>query len=290
MPQPARSNLRAITSHTGIEPEQLADTVGVDIKTVERWLTGRIPYARHRRAVARALNSTEHELWPDTATAPPTAPPEPQPDPETDAGDVVSSHARADDPGVPDPVAVITRAEHRIELLGDLLTDLFSRPGLTELLDAKAAAGCQIRLFLLDPEFVRQTVLAERPPNLPEPPYWKNPAVLGSLHAQRAHGYIDDLLHHPTVQGYHHPLIGGNAIIRADDRMLVYLALPWCGATHYPVLHLHRRGPDGLFDRYITLLDQTLKHSSVELVSDPDRYPHPDQDPDRYLPLAPESQ
>lgn len=287
VPESGRSNLRSVISHAGVDPEQLADAVGVDTKTVERWLTGRVPYARHRRAVARALNSTEHELWPDTTPPPPPTQPDPEPHTETALGDVVSSHAHASDPDVPDPVALITRAEHRIDLLGNLLTDFLSRPGFTELLDAKAVAGCQIQIFLLDPELVRQLALAEHPPNQPEPPYWKNPAVLGSLNAQRSHGYIDDLLHHPTVHAYHHPLAGGNAIIRADERMLVYLALPWCEASDYPVLHLQRRGPDGLFDRYLKLLEQTLRHSSAELASDPDQYPHPDQDPDRYLPLAP---
>ena len=49
-----------------ITPEQLAESIEVDPKTVERWITqGRIPYPRHQHAVAVAVGVTEADLWPE---------------------------------------------------------------------------------------------------------------------------------------------------------------------------------------------------------------------------------
>lgn len=44
-----------------MHPSGLAERIGVDPKTVERWITkGRLPHRTHRVAVAGALRSTRH--------------------------------------------------------------------------------------------------------------------------------------------------------------------------------------------------------------------------------------
>ena len=49
----ANERLRALLLERGETPDKLAETVGVDPKTVERWITrGRTPYRAHRYAVA----------------------------------------------------------------------------------------------------------------------------------------------------------------------------------------------------------------------------------------------
>ncbi|MEV7984766.1 helix-turn-helix transcriptional regulator [Micromonospora sp. NPDC085948] len=60
--------LRVALSDTGHTTESLAETVGVDPKTVGRWLAeGRIPHARHRLAAAEALQKNVSDIWPDTS-------------------------------------------------------------------------------------------------------------------------------------------------------------------------------------------------------------------------------
>ncbi len=44
--------------------EDLATHLEVDPKTVHRWLGGRLPYARHRQALANLLEVEESLLWP----------------------------------------------------------------------------------------------------------------------------------------------------------------------------------------------------------------------------------
>ncbi|ASW56107.1 helix-turn-helix transcriptional regulator [Plantactinospora sp. KBS50] len=60
------SVLRAALAEAGETAESLAERVGVDPKTVARWVTpGRIPHARHRFAAAEALGQDVADLWPD---------------------------------------------------------------------------------------------------------------------------------------------------------------------------------------------------------------------------------
>ncbi|PZF99503.1 helix-turn-helix domain-containing protein [Micromonospora deserti] len=60
--------LRVALSDTGHTIESLAEQVGVDPKTVGRWLTeGRIPHPRHRSAAAEALHRDVSDIWPDTS-------------------------------------------------------------------------------------------------------------------------------------------------------------------------------------------------------------------------------
>jgi hypothetical protein len=60
--------LRAALLESGLTPYTLGDELGVDHKTVERWIAGRTPYRRHRYVVAIRLGKDEVYLWPDALT------------------------------------------------------------------------------------------------------------------------------------------------------------------------------------------------------------------------------
>lgn len=58
--------LRVAMADAGETAESLAEQVGVDPKTVARWVTpGRVPHPRHRAAAALALGREVEDLWPD---------------------------------------------------------------------------------------------------------------------------------------------------------------------------------------------------------------------------------
>ncbi|MGC5054914.1 Scr1 family TA system antitoxin-like transcriptional regulator [Micromonospora sp. DT48] len=58
--------LRVALRDTGHTIESLAERVGVDPKTVSRWLLeDRIPHARHRLTAADALRKNVSDIWPD---------------------------------------------------------------------------------------------------------------------------------------------------------------------------------------------------------------------------------
>ena len=66
----AADGFRAAFDRSGLTAEQFAEIVGVDPKTVQRWIAGRTtPYRRYRVVIARALDVPAHELWPDDEPA-----------------------------------------------------------------------------------------------------------------------------------------------------------------------------------------------------------------------------
>jgi transcriptional regulator with XRE-family HTH domain len=73
--QNPNENLKNALKRTGLTPEEFADIVEVDVKTVQRWIAGRTPTPRHQAKVAAALDTSEHALWPDTDTTPSPPPP-----------------------------------------------------------------------------------------------------------------------------------------------------------------------------------------------------------------------
>src|ERR1017187_6356851 len=56
--------LRAALLERGLTPSTLGERLGVDHKTVERWIAGRVPYRKHRYEVASRLGMDEAYLWP----------------------------------------------------------------------------------------------------------------------------------------------------------------------------------------------------------------------------------
>jgi transcriptional regulator with XRE-family HTH domain len=58
--------LRSAMAAAGVDYADIARELGVDPKTVERWVEGgRVPYDRHRRALAALLDEGERSLWPE---------------------------------------------------------------------------------------------------------------------------------------------------------------------------------------------------------------------------------
>src|SRR5207249_2848750 len=58
--------LRDAMLRSGLTPAAVADRIGVDPKTAERWITqGRAPYPKYRHAVAALVRESESFLWPN---------------------------------------------------------------------------------------------------------------------------------------------------------------------------------------------------------------------------------
>ncbi|MCU1644593.1 MAG: hypothetical protein JWN03_4868 [Nocardia sp.] len=66
----ANAQLRQAILDAGLSNEQLAQKIGVDPKTVERWITkGRTPYPAHQYAVAKELGTAQSQLWSESGSA-----------------------------------------------------------------------------------------------------------------------------------------------------------------------------------------------------------------------------
>ena len=56
--------LRRVMLQAGLREDDLAARLGVDPKTVRRWLNGRVPYPHNRAVIADLVGAEEADLWP----------------------------------------------------------------------------------------------------------------------------------------------------------------------------------------------------------------------------------
>jgi hypothetical protein len=126
-----------------LREDEVAAHLGVDPKTIQRWLKGRVPYASNRTALADLLGADEVDLWPDVR------------------GSLVG-RARPEELGaiyphrwtVPRDVWVhfFNSAAHEIDVLAYSALFLAEDGGLLRLIEEKALNGVQVRFVLGNPD------------------------------------------------------------------------------------------------------------------------------------------
>jgi lambda repressor-like predicted transcriptional regulator len=134
-------NLRHALIGARLQAVDVASALGVDPKTVERWITGRIPYPRHRWAVADLIGVEECDLWPELDQRRRTA----------GCGLVAMYPHRWT---VPQNVwrRVFRGAEHEIDILAYSGLFLAEDAGILRILSERASAGVRVCVLLGDPD------------------------------------------------------------------------------------------------------------------------------------------
>lgn len=228
----ANERLRTTLLQRGVTPSELADAAGVDPKTVERWISGRIPYRRHRYLVATHLQADETYLWPD-ALAP------------AQAADASESEILSVYPhrwAVPRDAwsHLFDSATQEIGVLVYSGLFLADDPGMLQLLARKADDGVNVRILLGDPEsHVVNTRGADEGIDQAMAAKIRNVIVLYRV-----------LLDAPTVEIRLHSTVLYNSIYRADDDILVNPHIFGAAAAQAPVLHLRRHEDGDLVSAY----------------------------------------
>jgi transcriptional regulator with XRE-family HTH domain len=224
--------LRASIATARLGIEELAEQVEVDPKTVQRWLKGRVPHARHRWAVARVLDEDEHYLWPPEDRGEPGASPN---------AELVAAYAHRADVSPTQWWQLFSSAQRQVDLLGYAMLFLVEQhPQLPALLQRKAGEGCRVRIALVDPAS-------------PEAEERDEEERLGGgltarIRTARLYfGVLDDC---PGVEIHHHRTPMYNSIFRFDDQMFVTPHLYGAPGYSAPLLHLRRKGGQGLFDGF----------------------------------------
>jgi transcriptional regulator with XRE-family HTH domain len=159
--------LRQALLRAGLTDEAVAAQLGVDPKTVRRWLEGRHPYPRLRSQLALLLATDEIELWPGLATGPGAISSSPE---------VVAVYPHLS--SVPGELwrELLTSATRQIGILASISRFAGENTERATLLRSRAAAGVRIRIALtaseqprdpatgdqLDTEFARETHEATR--------------------------------------------------------------------------------------------------------------------------------
>ncbi|MBO4206384.1 XRE family transcriptional regulator [Micromonospora echinofusca] len=236
----ANDRLRDAMYRKQMTPSDLASTLKVDPKTVERWITqNRIPYPRYRYALAALLAESQTYLWPDaTQNRAGNEPPR---------SEVVRLYPRR--------ATVPTEMWQR--LLADATSDIAilvyaalflpeQYPRLISTLTEKAAAGARIRIALGDPE-AGEVAKRGTEEGIGDAIAAKIRNVLSWYQKLREVAGISIRLHRTTLY---------NSIYQFDDEMLVNTHVFGFPAAHAPTLHLRQTADGELFGLYADSFDR----------------------------------
>ena len=239
----ANERLRTALLQRGLTPSDLADTVGVDPKTIERWIGGRIPYRRHRHQVAVRLGVDETYLWPGALAAEQVA--------SASESEILVVHPHRW--AVPRDTwgMLFDSAEQEIGILVYSGIFLADDTGLLALLRAKAAQGVRVRILLGEPD---------------------SPEVA----ARGQHEGIDDALASKIrnamvllrplqkvagVEIRQHSTVLYNSIYRADGELLVNTHVYGTPGAQAPVMHLRQIAGGTLVGTYLDSFERVWTES-----------------------------
>ncbi|GAA1010907.1 MULTISPECIES: helix-turn-helix domain-containing protein [Streptomyces] len=230
--------LRAVMVEGGWTYAALAQEVGVDPKSVERWVNlGRTPRRGTAMRAAETLGEDVHALWPalrQARTARAISP------------ELVALYDQRADVPVSAFVDVLTQAREHIDVLVYAAVFLHEAyPRLNELLRERAAGGCAIRIAVGDAgsDNVRARGREEKFGHGIE-----SRCRLALMHYR-------PLIDVPGIGVRTHGTTLYNSLYRADDQLLVNAHVWGVNAYKAPVWHLRRSGDGGLFDTYAASFD-----------------------------------
>ena len=135
--------LRRALLRARLREDDVAARLGVDPKTVRRWLNGRVPYPHNRASIAELVGADEVELWPD-------------------AGGLLAARSRPEELGTVYPhrwavprqvwAELFGSAEREIAILAYSALFLAEDAGILRILPDRARAGVSVRIALGDPD------------------------------------------------------------------------------------------------------------------------------------------
>ena len=214
--------LRAALLERGLTPSALGQELGVDQKTVQRWIAGRVPYRRHRYALASRLRVDETYLWPGALSRDQVA--------AMSEGEVLAIYPHRSD--VPRDVweRLLASAERDIGVLVYAGLFLAEDAGLQGSLSKKAQSGVRVRMLLGDPDSQQ---VADR--GLDE-------GIDDAMAAKIRNVLVlyKELRAMPGAEFRLHNTILYNSIYRSDDQLLVNMHMHGVPAARAPAWHLRR--------------------------------------------------
>jgi hypothetical protein len=247
----ANERLRSCITGARLTIPDVAAQVGVDPKTVERWIVlGRIPHRSHRWATASLLGTDEAYLWPEVAD-----------DRRAQAASAAELVALYPNRGAVTGALWRSLLDNAVDHIGVLVfSGLFlpdGYPEVAKLLASKAEQGTQVRLAFGDPdsEAVRRRGEEER---------------IGDGMAARIRLsliYLRDAIGAPGVELRFHATTLYNSIYRFDEDMVINAHVYGAPAAHSPVLHLRRLPGGRLFDHYQASFERVWEQASAGSVA-----------------------
>ncbi|GLU47117.1 XRE family transcriptional regulator [Nocardiopsis ansamitocini] len=215
--------LRAALLERGLTPASLAESIGVDTKSVERWISlGRTPYRRHRYSVAARLGVDETYLWPEALTREQST--------AASESEIVALYPNRWSVPRDEWKRLFSSAEREIGILVYSGFFLAEDASVARLLAEKAGAGVRVRILLGDPDSpaVAQRGIDE---GIDDAMAAKIRNVIVLYKSLRAVQGVEFRLHGTVLY---------NSIYRGDDQLLVNTHVYGAPAANAPVFNLRK--------------------------------------------------
>jgi transcriptional regulator with XRE-family HTH domain len=230
----ANERLRALLLERRVTPAKLAEVLAVDPKTIERWVVGgRVPYRRHRYAVAAFFGVDEAYIWPDALDRDEIA--------TASESEIVSVYPHRWAVSRDVWQRFLEQAEREIGILVYAATFLAEDTGFRRLLEDKAKSGVRLRILLGDPD---SPAVADRghAEGIDE-------AIVGKV--RNALILFRPLLRIDNVEIRLHGTTLYNSIYRADEQLLVNTHIYGMMASNAPAFHLRKIPGGDLVSTYL---------------------------------------
>lgn len=239
--------LRGAILQAGMTTQDVAERVGVDPKTVERWIsTGRAPHRGHRIKAAQVLGQDDVFLWPATANDHQAV--------GAAQAELVTLYPNRGAVPAETWTSLAENARESIDLLAFAASFMHDAlPGFTDLLAERARAGVRVRLLFGDPASQAVAIRGQE-------------EGIGDLLASRcalSWAYLKPLLSVPGVEGRQHGATLYNSLFRFDETALVNPHAFGAPASHSPVLHLQRVPGGRLFSHYVKSYERVWDSATV---------------------------
>ncbi|MFI5734984.1 multiprotein-bridging factor 1 family protein [Kribbella sp. NPDC051587] len=237
--------LRAAMAEHGLTHHALAEDLGVNVKSVERWvLNDLLPFPRNRHAIAKRLDKEESYLWPDALTRDRAA--------AVSESEIVKVYPQRSDVPSDEWRQLLSAGNSEIGILVYAGLFLAEDAGIQRLLRKKAKAGARIRILLGDP--LDQTVLNRG----------REEGIGDALAAKirNAVTLYGDLATVDGVEFRLHRTVLYNSIFRADDRLFVNTHIYGLPAAQAPVWYLRKIPGGELATHYLESFERVWKDSA----------------------------
>jgi lambda repressor-like predicted transcriptional regulator len=246
--------LRAAIAACGLSRDEVAESAGVDAKTLERWVAGRVPHPRNRKSLADALGLHPSDLWPEVDPIARLVP-------RDLAGIQCAYPSRSAFVAAFPPERLFTGAVS-ISLAGlsnNLLCQHYADRRLEELL----ALGTEVTCLFLDPD--GPATAARESEEGYEPGHLRGLTALNISLLKRLRSRLPAHARNRLVLGTYEQTIRFNIILvdRTDDQTAVVQPyLPHSRGVEAPTLVVHPTAEPGLFDTFKCVFDEIRAEST----------------------------
>jgi transcriptional regulator with XRE-family HTH domain len=215
-----------------LREDYVAARLGVDPKTVRRWLSGRVPYPSSRAVLADLVGVDEADLWPE-------------------AGGPLSGRSRPEELGAIYPhrwaiprevwARFFESAEHEIGVLAYSALFLAEDAGLLSVIEDKACNGVRVRLALGDPDSASVALRGQE-------------EGIGDAMAAKARNALalyQPLMKSDNVEIRLHQTALYNSIYQTDDQLFVNQHAYGVPASRSPVFCFRRSTSGDMTTQYL---------------------------------------